>query len=202
MRDLVILVTGVGAAAGSRTAAAALACAASGPDRASLLIDLADARPPRPSLIATEAARRLEERLAAHLPEAGAASRGQTCHLVLPPDQSGIDGVAGALPVARESIAVLHLSPPSLQPVLGEMRIRPVAALLRADLREDRALTALAARDLARQGLKVAVLKQPLGWIASRRALAGVLPANASGGLPGRVLRRLPTGHREDGVRC
>jgi hypothetical protein len=197
MREAVVFVAGVGAVTGSRTAAAALACAASGPDRASLLVELTDARPPRPSLIATEAARKLEERLAIHLPEGGVASRGQTCHLALPPDSGGIDGVAGALPIARESVGVVHLPPSLLQLVLDEARIRPSAALLRADLREDRALTALAVRDLTRRGLRVAVLKQPLGWVASRRALAGVLPAGASGGLPERLLRRLLERHPE-----
>jgi hypothetical protein len=201
MSEAVVIVTGVGAAAGTRTAAAALACAASGPDRAGLLIDLADARSPRSSLIATEAACELEERLALHLPEGGVSSRGQTCHLCLPPDQSGIDGAAAALPAAREAVGVLHLPPSLLQPVLEETRIRPAAALLRAELREDRALTALAAGDLARRGVTVAVLKRPLGWIASRRALAGLLPAGATGGLPGRVLRRL-LAEREGGARC
>jgi hypothetical protein len=64
----VVLVAPVGAAVGSRPAAAALACAGSELDRAGLLIDLDDGRAPRPSLIATAAARALEERLAAHLP--------------------------------------------------------------------------------------------------------------------------------------
>ncbi|MEX2108786.1 MAG: hypothetical protein WD827_07865 [Solirubrobacterales bacterium] len=202
MREAVILVAGVGAAAGSRTAAAALACAASRPDRAGLLVDLTDARPSRPSLVATDAARKLEERLAVHLPEGGVASRGQTCHLALPPDPTGVDGVAGALPAVRESIGVVHLPPQLLQPVLDETRIRASAALLRADLRADRALTALAARDLAQRGLRVAVLKQPLGWIASRRALAGALSADASGGLPERLLRRLLAEQQEPGTRC
>ena len=71
MAGAVVLVTAVGAASGARAAAAALACAASEPDRAALLIDLDGGRAPRPSLVATSAARALEERLAAHLPDAG-----------------------------------------------------------------------------------------------------------------------------------
>src|SRR5262245_42276913 len=99
----IVLVTRVGAASDSRAAAAALACAASEPDRAALLIDLEDGRPPRPGLIATAAARRLEERLVAHLPEAGVASRGLICRLQLPPDESGVERIGAALPLARGS---------------------------------------------------------------------------------------------------
>ncbi|HEY8082802.1 MAG TPA: hypothetical protein VIE64_04505 [Solirubrobacterales bacterium] len=190
MSEAVVLVTRVGAATGSKAAAAALACAASEPDRAGLLIDLTDARPPRPSLIATGAARELEERLAVHLPNGGVASRGQTCHLALHTDTS-VDDVAGALPLARESVAVVHLPPHLLQPILDQAPFSPSAALLRADLPEDRALTALAARDLAQRSIRVVVLKQPLGWVASRRALAGVLPVGSGGGLSERLLGRV-----------
>jgi hypothetical protein len=188
--NAVVLVTGVGGAAGSKAAAAALACAASGPDRAGLLVDIPDGRPSRPALIATAAARELEERLAVHLPNAGVASRGQTCHLALHAD-TVIDEIARALPLVRGSAGAIHLPPHLLQPVLNEVAISPSAALLRADLQEDRALTALAARDLAQRGIRVVVLKQPLGWIAARRALAGVLPAGSGGGLSERLLRRV-----------
>lgn len=186
----IVLVTQVGAASGSRAAAAALAGAGSGPDRAGLMVDLADGRAPRPSLIATAAARELEERLAVHLPRAGVASRGQVCQLKLPPGPEGIERVAGALPIVRGSAAVIHLSPRLLQPALAELRIRPTAALLRADLADDRALTALAVRDLIARGLRVAVLKRPLGWLAARRALLGA-PLAAGGGLPTRLCERL-----------
>jgi hypothetical protein len=186
----VVLVTSVGAATGSKAAAAALACAGSEPDRAGLLIDLGGERAPRPSLIATSGARQLEERLAAHMPEAGVASRGSICHLSLPPDASGIEQVPAALPLARDSVAVVHLPPPLLQPALGEARICPAGALLLADLTRDRALTALAVHDLLDHGLRIAVLKRPLAWLPARRALLGALPANAKA-LPPRLSGRL-----------
>jgi hypothetical protein len=172
----IVLVTGVGAAAGSRAAAAALACAGSDADRAGLLIDLDEGRAARPSLLATAAARRLEERLAAHLADVGVASRGATCHLKLPGDAAGIERIPAALPLARDSAAVVHLPPPLLQAALAEPRIGATAALLRADLGEDRSLTALAVRDLLAGGLRVAVLKRPLDWLTARRALLGALP--------------------------
>lgn len=175
----VILVTAVGAAGGSKAAAAALACAVSEPDRAALSIDLDTGRAPRPSLIATAGARGLEERLVAHLRDAGVASRGSICHLKLPPDPGGIGGIASALPLVRDSAGVVHLPPRLLRPVLEATGIRPTAVLLRANLARDRSLAALATRDLMARGLRVAVLKHPLGWLAARAALLGALPADA-----------------------
>jgi hypothetical protein len=186
----VVLATTVGGAAGAKAAAAALACAASEPDRAVLLVDLTDASPPRPSLLATAGARKLEERLAAHLPDAAVASRGRFCQLTLPADPSGIEQLPTALPLARASAAVVHLPPPLLRSALEDSRVRATATLLRADLSSDRALTALAVRELIDGDLRVAVLKQPLPWLTARAALLGALPS-AGGGLPKRLRDRL-----------
>lgn len=172
----VVLIVGVGDATGSKPAAAALACAASEPDRAALLVEMDEGRAPRPSLIATAGARALEQRLCAHMPDAAVASRGSICRLGLPAAEDGIERIAAALPLVRESAAVVHLPPGGLRPVLEEPRIRPTAALLRADLAQDRPLVALAARDLMDRGLRVAVLKQPPNPVISRLALLGALP--------------------------
>jgi len=169
----VVLVSRVGAAKGSRVAAAALACAASASDRAALLVDLEEGRAPRPTLIATAGARGLEERLAAHLPGAAIASRGRICQLKAPPEHEAIETLAAALPLARESAAVVHLPPALLRAVLGDARIRSTGVLLRADLTEDRALTALAVRDLMAGGLQVRVVKHPLGLLAAGAAQLG-----------------------------
>lgn len=169
----VVLVSRVGAAKGSRAAAAALACAASESDRAALLVDLEEGRAPRPTLIATAGARGLEERLAAHLPDAAIASRGRICQLKLPPECEAIETLAAALPLAREAAAIVYLPPVLLRVVLGDARIRSTGVLLRADLGEDRALTALAVRDLVAGGLQVRVMKQPLGLLAAGAAQLG-----------------------------
>lgn len=175
----VVLVSRVRAAKGSRAAAAALACAASESDAAALLVDLDEGRVPRATLIATVGARGLEERLAAHLPDAAIASRGRICLLKLPPEREAIETLAAALPLARESAAVVHLPPALLLAVLGAPRIRATGVLLRADLGEDRALTALAVRDLMAAGPRVAVLKRPLGLLAGAAAQLGALPSGA-----------------------
>ena len=184
-----LLVTWAGAAPGSRPAAAAAACDLSGPDRAALLVDLGGGRAPAPSLLATAAARRLEERLAGHLPEAAVASRGATCHLRLAAEPAALDRVPGALAIARDSAGLLHLRPDLLQPALAVLR--PSGVLLRADLAAERALVALLAADLAERDVPLAVLKRPLGWLPSRLALSGLMAPGSDGWLRHSACQRL-----------
>jgi hypothetical protein len=186
----VVVVTAVGGADGSRGAAAALSCAGSGVERAALLVDVGG-RVPRPTLIASASAHRLEERLTARLPTLRPAARGEVCHLSVAADDDGLAAVVTAVTVARGGLAVIHVAPDLLQPLLdtpGTPRLD--AALLRADLAEARPLVALAVDDLLRRGLRVAVLKRRLGWVAERRAGFGALGSD-SGGLPESLLRRL-----------
>lgn len=191
MNGRIVLVTAVGASSGSRAAAAALACAGSEPDRPGLFVDVGG-RPPRPTLVASSGARELEERLALHLPELRVASRGVTCHLVVPGNAEALECLPAMLPLVREAIAVLHVPPRLFQDV---MRVRgveqPSAVLLRADLAADRPLTALVVQELYKRDLLVRVLKRPLSWVPARRALFGVLPADAPGGLPPRLRKTL-----------
>jgi hypothetical protein len=184
------LVSAVGDAEGSRGAAAALACAGADADRATLLIDVGG-RPPRPTLIASASARELEERLRSHLPEARVAARGQVCHLAVTAEAEGLEAASSAATVAREFGSVLHLPPALLHEVLAAPGWRPSGVLLRADLGGDRAVVALAVRDLVDRGIPAVVLKHRLAWVAERRALFGVLPAGTPGGISERHVRRL-----------
>jgi hypothetical protein len=186
-----VLVTAVGQAEGARGAAAALACAGAAIDLATLLVDVGG-KPPRPTLLASGAARDLEERLVAHLPQARVAARGQVCHLSVAADPEGLEVASAAVTVARGALAVLHLPPALLRPCLEErLGPAPSGVLLRADLAADRALLALVVRDLMARDLAVAVLKQRLGWIAERRALFGSLQPEAGGGLSPSICRSL-----------
>jgi hypothetical protein len=186
-----VLVTAVGEAEGSRAAAAALACAGADVDLATLLVDVGG-RAPRPTLLASAAARRLEERLAAHLPQARVAARGQVCHLAASADSEGLEAASVAVMVARGALAVLHLPSALLRSCLEEgLGSEPSGVLLRADLTADRPLVALVVRDLMARDLAVKVLKQRLSWIAERRALFGSLGPDAAGSLPPQSLRRL-----------
>jgi hypothetical protein len=186
-----VLVTAVGEAEGSRGAAAALACAGADADLATLLVDVGG-RAPRPTLLASTAAHRLEERLVAHLPQSRAAARGQVCHLAVPADPDGLALASAAVTVARGALAVLHLPPALLQPLLTKrLGPQPTGALLRAEIVVDRPLLALVVRDLMTHDLAVAVLKRRLSWVVERRALFGSLAPDASGGLPPRLLKRV-----------
>lgn len=185
-----VVVTAVAGAEGSRGAAAALACAGADVEAAALLVDVGG-RPPRPTLLTASAAQRLEERLAAHLPQARVAARGQVCHLAVAATPAGLECAAAAVTVARGALSVLHLPPEKLQPVLaGDPGLEPSGVLLRADLNACRPLLSLLVRDLLARDLGVVVLKRRLGWIAERRALFGASAPDAAG-LPEPVLRRL-----------
>jgi hypothetical protein len=186
-----VMVTAVGKAEGSRGAAAALACAGADIELATLFVDVGG-KAPRPTLLASAAARQLEERLAAHVPQARLAARGQVCHLAVPADPEGLEVASAAVTVNRGALAVLHLPPELLQPALdGRLGPEPSGVLLRADLAADRALLALVVRDLFGRDLAVAVLKQRLGWVAERRAFFGSLTSDAAGGLPPHLLLRV-----------
>jgi hypothetical protein len=190
--DPIVFVTAVGEAEGARGGAAALACAGAATESAPLLIDIGG-RPPRQTLLAAAAAQRLEERLVAHLPTARVAARGQFCQLAVPADPDGLAVAGAAATVARGAPVVVHVAESGFRELLGDPTgLRPTAALLRADVRRDRALLALVARDLQETGLAVGVLKFRLGWVTERRALFGALPPDRTG-LPGPALRLMKT---------
>jgi hypothetical protein len=154
MKGWVVIVTAVGAAGGSRAAAAALACAGSESDRPGLLIDIGS-RPPRPTLVASSGARELEERLTVHLPELRVASRGGTCHLAVPEDGESLERLPAVLSLVRETVAVLHVPPAAFQDVLRIRGAELNGVLLCAGLDSDRALTALVVRELQQRSLPV-----------------------------------------------
>jgi hypothetical protein len=149
-------------------------------------------RPPRPTLLTSVAARKLEERLAAHLPQTRVAARGQICQVAVGIDAAGLEAGLSAVTVARGALATLHVPPAMVQPLLAEgFGSRLSGVLLRADLGLDRALTAMVVRDLRERQLRVGVLKRRLPWVAERRALFGTLAPGAAGGLPEPLVRRL-----------
>jgi len=191
MDPTLLLVSGVGDAEGARGAAGALACAASTPDQAALMVDIG-ARQPRPTLLSSPAATALEAAIAGLFPDHAPAARGQLCHLALAPSTDALAAL-GLVADTRLQVShlVVHLPYELLLAVLREGVLHPRGVLLRADMRPDRKLAAKAVRHLTRAGIPVAILGHRLHWVAERRALFGVLPADAPGGLPGEIVTRL-----------
>jgi hypothetical protein len=186
-----VVVTQIGDAAGAREIAAAVACIGSDVDRAGLLVELtAGERSPRPALVATAAARALEDRLSAHLPGVPVAARGRHCHLSTSVEDRGVEVARAARPLVRDSACVVLAAPGAVTELLDGGGIAVDSALVRADLGTDRALTALAVRGLLARGLRVAVAKRALPWAAARMALFGALPRGADAGVPRRTLER------------
>ncbi|MGZ8666820.1 MAG: hypothetical protein ACXWZM_06885 [Solirubrobacterales bacterium] len=190
----------LGDATGSLELAAAVAVAAakgSGHEGAgSLLIELGERGPSRPTLLASPQAREIEQALG----ELGAqaAARGRICHLRLPADGEGRGLASAALAALPEpALCVLHGPPDSLRAQLDLRDLLPQGALLRANLERDRSLAALAAADLNSRGIRVRIAKHPLGWLAGRLALAGLQSADAGPRSTGQLLSGLRGGRRE-----
>ncbi|MFN8161077.1 MAG: transglycosylase SLT domain-containing protein [Solirubrobacterales bacterium] len=171
-----VLVCAPGGSAGCVEAAAALAGAAASQGERALLVELADGAARRPTVLASSGARDSELRVAEAVRGAEVAARGRICHVSVPADREGLAlAAAAAAALPDGATRVLHLPPGLLRESLG----RPggpgkaSGALLRADLPEERALAALAVRDLIGHGLRVRILKRPLGRLAGLLALAG-----------------------------
>ena len=183
-RPGVILATSVGGSGGGAALAAAVGVAAASESRsptAVLLIDLD--RSPRsrgPTMLASSPARELEDAVRALHPDfESAAARGHLCQLALGGDDA-LDRVAellAARPAA--SLVIVHVPEASWAEAVADRRFNAAAGLLQADLPADRALVALAVRELHERGLRAKVSGRPLGRVAARRALAGIEPGGS-----------------------
>jgi hypothetical protein len=169
-----VVVAAIGSAQGSRAAAAALACAGADQDRAALFIDLG-ARVPKPTLVASSAARNLEQRIARRLPGLPVAARGQTCHVAAAPDAQGFSLARLAAAEAGDALVVVHVAPNALSRLLSSPDApRFTTALLRVDRDQSQAdLDDVVARDLLGRGVMVSALHHRLSWVEERRALFG-----------------------------
>lgn len=186
----VVLVTEAGLAEGAPGAAAALACAAAGRTRTSLLIDLCG-RTPRRALLTSSLADELAGSLRKQIACGQAAARGRVCFL-------GMDVTVGPLETAVAAIAVAHLRRNAVVVLVEGAYLCDViddlpsvtGVLLQADPREE-AETAKAIKGLRERGTPFEVLTHRLGWEAERRASYGSLPPDAPDGLSPALACRL-----------
>jgi hypothetical protein len=206
-----VLATSTPGATGGLAAAASLAVSASeaDPSRGALLIEAQPlARGRGPTLLASEAARELERRLAARLHAADgeavapprAAARGRLCWLSLAQqgaeDAADPDAVVEALrQTMREAVppalTVAYLPAAAWRAALDDPGLGAGGGLVRADLPRERSLAALAVGELRERRLAARIAGTSMGRVASRRALAGLDPGGPASARAMRWLRGL-----------
>jgi hypothetical protein len=164
-----------------------------------LIVEIGALRARRPTLLASAAARELEDGLR----EAGfdqVAARGRLCWLSLSREEpfDGLDEVV----LATEQFVQLTIVavPAALWPEATERAPRAAAGLLRADPRAERPLLALAVRELHERGLRARVATRPLARVGARRALAGLAPGAAASRQIARLARGLIGARGSDGA--
>jgi Transglycosylase SLT domain/D-alanyl-D-alanine carboxypeptidase len=185
---LLVAVTSLpGAVGGAATAAAVgVALARSGASSEPLgvvLIDAESASRPRPTLVSSAPARALEASLQVDLP---AVARGTLCTVTAAgnnlPEAIEMCGLHGA------GAVVVRSDPETWRELVDTGEV--VAAVLRADTKASRPLTALVTRDLIASGISTGVVPRPPGLVATRRALAGIEPGGELGLRAARFARR------------
>ena len=201
----VILTTAIGGSGGGTSLGAAVAVAAGGGtgSASALLVDLDPGHRTRgATVLASESARELEDRLRALGGRfEAAAARGHLCYLPLAGGEDPLATVAELVAHEPPAAAVIVHLPQELWPrAIGDARLRARSGLLRADLPTDRALAALAVRELHDRGLRAKVVSDPLGRVASRRALAGVEPGGATSRRAARLARALVSSQSGQGL--
>ena len=149
-----------------------------------VVVDAESGSRPRPTLVSSAAARGLGVQ-APH----GPPGRGPRRHL----RGQRHRGVASR----RQSTSAEHRARPQSSSTASPARWRELvdagevgAAVLRADAKASRPLTALAARDLISAGTPTCVVPRPPGLVATRRALAGIEPGGELGLRAARFARR------------
>ncbi len=184
---LLVAVTSLpGAAGGAATAAAVGVAVARMGAREPLgvvVVDTESSSRPRPTLVSSAAARGLESRLRTDLP---AVARGAICAVT-----ATKESLPDAIDICRESGAatvVVHGEPALWRELVDTGEID--AAVIRADTKASRPLTALAARDLISAGTPTCVMPRPPGLVATRRALAGIESGGELGLRSARFARR------------
>jgi Transglycosylase SLT domain/D-alanyl-D-alanine carboxypeptidase len=182
-----VLVTGTEQAAGAAELTLALAAALSRPDAAALVCELGGSLP-KPSLLASPAARDLAAALVGAEDPEPAVSRGHVVVTALPPEPVSLARLE-RLRAGCPGSVVARL-PAGLWPEAIEAHQRVDACVLRADLPRDRSLAALWVRAVRERGFLARVVTRQLGRLAARRARAGIVPA----GVEGTRLERLARG--------
>ena len=193
MTSPLVLATELRQGSGGVAVCAAVAVEASGwsspAPSGALIVEVGALRARKPTLLASAAARKLEDTLR----EGGfdeVAARGRLCWLRLAGEDPFGAFEQAALVATRLAQLRIVAVPAALWPEAVERVRRPAAALLRGDPRADRLLLALAVRELHERAVRTRVAARPLGRVGARRAIAGLAP----GGAASRQVTRLARG--------
>ncbi|MCO5326467.1 MAG: transglycosylase SLT domain-containing protein [Solirubrobacterales bacterium] len=200
-----IACTTAGDAAGADTVAAAVAVAATTTDpgaEGALILDLRRSpRPPRGTLLASTAARRLEG--AAATLDLRAAARGRVCFAV--PGDAGSDAASVVARLGEPEIpaplVMCVCDPVHFRAVLAAAPGGGRAALVRAAPGSERSLLALLVGELLDERIPVKAWTCPIGAIPGRRALAGLEPGGETGRRAARFAAALAPGRERSGRR-
>jgi len=187
VNTMLVAVTSLpGCGGGPATAAAigvALARSGGAEPRGVVLVDSQAESRRRPTLVSSVPARELESRLAAAVP---AVARGTLCAVAVSERH-----LADTLDLCRAACAsslVVHVRPELWRELIDGDEAD--AAVLRADPRAARSLTAMAASDLISAGVPTGVITRAPGVVATRRALAGIEPGGNLGARSARFAKR------------
>lgn len=197
-----ILATGLADAEGALAGVACLALALAersrradpkAPERPVILFEVGRSRR-RPTLLASDSARRLESVLAA-IDGVQASARGSLCWASAADSDRLVELVGLDQPID----VVAYLSPAQWRSALDDPRLRPDAVVVRADPKRHASVCALLARELRQRRLAHAIQTAGPGLIGSRRALAGIAPGGEVERKAARLARRLRPGLRPAG---
>ena len=185
---LLVAVTSLPGSEGGAASAAALGvalarCGDENPLGVVLLDPGSDTRT-RPTLVSSSPARALESRLAGAVP---AAARGALCAARV--SEEHLAETLGLCKSCGADAVVVHARPRLWRELVDRGEVK--GAVLRADVKGSRALTALAVGDLIRDGVPTGVVPRAPGLVASRRALAGIEPGGELGARVARIARRI-----------
>ena len=181
-----------GAGGGLPTAAALAVTLAGEPGErgAVLLIDASGDSGRGPTMLASAAARDLERTMRGAGFEA--AARGRVAWASLGATEREPERIGECVDAAGAVRAVLIVLPVEIWPaLLARDAVRVDAVLLRASLPAQRALAALAVRELRAGGLRVRIAACGPGRVGTRRALAGVDPGGEAARRSARLARGL-----------
>jgi soluble lytic murein transglycosylase-like protein len=182
----IVAVTGLTGAPDPLPHAAALAVALSGSGtRRVVMLEVGAEGRRRPTLLSSRAARALERAL----PDLQAAARGSVCWATC--EREGWREACATCVAAAPDAIVIALPPRAWRELVDERPHGLAAALLTADLPRQRALAALAVRDLHARRIRAAVRRGSAGLVAARRAIAGIDPGGELGASGSRLAARL-----------